>query len=205
MYLKGVSPVHRAPAFPFGHRIVAEFVARTRWIRVWIRTEKESWTWTRSMAVPEGTGRDTESAGVRVSRQCQNGRRIERPRSCTELKRARIDMDGKQAQDSSHEPSRPVQRFDKTLRGRKVISADGQVVGEITDLVVNSDQWQVESVQLKLNNAVADTLGVRRGKFHAGTIDIPVRMIQSVGDAIVLAVPTSALRPSLTGSHGAAA
>jgi sporulation protein YlmC with PRC-barrel domain len=127
-------------------------------------------------------------------------------------------MDGKQVQDSSQEQSRPVQsggspqpsehrpqRFDRSLRGRKVISADGQAVGEITDLVVNSDLWQVESVQLKLNNAVADRLGIRRGKFHAGTIDIPVRMIQSVGDAVVLAVPASALRPSLTSSHDAAA
>ena len=113
----------------------------------------------------------------------------------------RPGQSGESTQASEHRP----QSFERSLRGRKVISADGQAVGEIADLVVNSEQWQVEAVHLKLNNAMADNLGVRRGKFHPGTIDVPVRMIQSVGDAVVLAVPASRLRPTLTGSNDAAA
>lgn len=125
---------------------------------------------------------------------------------------------GGEQEHNSQEPARPAQSgespqpsehrsqsFEKFLRGRKVISADGHAVGEIADLMVNSEGWQVVSVHLKLNNSIADHLGIRRGKFHAGTIDVPVGMIQSVGDAVVLAVPTSRLRPTLTGSQDAAA
>jgi sporulation protein YlmC with PRC-barrel domain len=35
--------------------------------------------------------------------------------------------------------------------------------------------------------------------FHAGTLEVPIRMVQSVGDAVVLAVATDELRQVLPG------
>jgi hypothetical protein len=35
--------------------------------------------------------------------------------------------------------------------------------------------------------------------FHAGGLDIPVRMVQSVGDSVVLSVPIDGLRRALPG------
>jgi sporulation protein YlmC with PRC-barrel domain len=87
--------------------------------------------------------------------------------------------------------------FKSNIRGRAVIAADGQAVGQVDDVVINIDTWRVESMQLKLNKGMADKLGVHRGKFQAGTIDLPVHMVQSVGDHVVLSVPTSELRPRL--------
>ncbi len=95
--------------------------------------------------------------------------------------------------------------FDGGFRGRLVVAADGQVVGRVGDLMVDTETWQVESVRLKLNKEVADRLGVRRGKLHAGTIELPVGMIQSVGDHVVLNVPIAALRPRLSGPTNIAA
>jgi sporulation protein YlmC with PRC-barrel domain len=86
---------------------------------------------------------------------------------------------------------------DENLRGRTVISADGQAIGEITALFVDSDAWKVESLRVKLRNEVADQLGATHGMFHAGTLEMPVRMVQSVGDAVVLAVPAKELRQLL--------
>jgi sporulation protein YlmC with PRC-barrel domain len=83
---------------------------------------------------------------------------------------------------------------DENLRGRTVISADGQAIGEIAALFLDSEAWRVESVQIKLRNEVADQLGATRGLFHAGTLEVPVAMIQSVGDAVVLSVSTQELR-----------
>jgi hypothetical protein len=72
-------------------------------------------------------------------------------------------------------------------------------------LFLDSDAWRVESLQIKLRKEVADQLGATRGVFHAGTLELPVRMIQSVGDAIVLSVPILELRQVLPGLDDASA
>jgi len=74
---------------------------------------------------------------------------------------------------------------DENLRGRTVIAADGQAIGEIAALFLDSDAWRVESLQIKLRNEVADQLGAPRGMFHAGILEMPTRMVQSVGDAVI--------------------
>jgi sporulation protein YlmC with PRC-barrel domain len=86
---------------------------------------------------------------------------------------------------------------DENLRGRTVIAADGQAIGEIAALFLDSDAWRVESLQIKLRNEVADQLGATRGMFHAGTLEMPTRMVQSVGDAVVLSVATRELQQVL--------
>jgi len=86
---------------------------------------------------------------------------------------------------------------DDNLRGRIVIAADGQVVGETTALFLESDTWRVESLQVKLGKNIADQIGADRSMFHAGTLEIPVRMTQSVGDTVVLSVPVDGLREVL--------
>ena len=86
---------------------------------------------------------------------------------------------------------------DESLRGRTIIAADGLVVGEVTALFLESDTWRVESLQIKLGKDIADRLGADRNVFHAGALEIPVRLVQSVGDTVVLSVPVSGLREVL--------
>jgi sporulation protein YlmC with PRC-barrel domain len=89
---------------------------------------------------------------------------------------------------------------DENLRGRTVIAADGQAIGEVAALFFDSDAWRVESLQIKLRKEVAGQLGAARGLFHAGRLELPVRLVQSVGDAIVLSVPALELRQVLPGA-----
>jgi sporulation protein YlmC with PRC-barrel domain len=86
---------------------------------------------------------------------------------------------------------------DGTLRGRTVIAADGQAIGEIAALFLDSDSWRVESLQVKLRKHVADQLGASRGVFRAGVLDLPIRLVQSVGDAVILSVAADNLTPAL--------
>lgn len=86
---------------------------------------------------------------------------------------------------------------DDSIRGRTIVSADGQVVGEIIALFFESDAWRVQSLQARLGKNIADQLGADRSIFHAGTLEIPVRMVQSVGDTVVLSVPVDGLREVL--------
>lgn len=89
---------------------------------------------------------------------------------------------------------------DENLRGRTVIASDGLAIGEIAVLFLDSDAWRVESLQVKLRKEVADRLGADRSMFHAGAIELPIRMVQSVGDAVVLSVAVDELRQVLPGA-----
>ena len=94
---------------------------------------------------------------------------------------------------------------DENLRGRTVIGADGLAVGEVSALFVDSDAWRIESIQVKLRKDVADQLGAPHSIFRAGTVEVPIRLVQSVGDAVVLSIPVEGLRDVLPGGHEAAA
>jgi sporulation protein YlmC with PRC-barrel domain len=86
---------------------------------------------------------------------------------------------------------------DKSLHGRSVIAADGLTIGEIACVFFDAEAWRVESLQVTLNNATSDRLGATHGMFHAGVLELPIRMVQSVGDAVLLTVPLDELRPML--------
>jgi sporulation protein YlmC with PRC-barrel domain len=94
---------------------------------------------------------------------------------------------------------------DDDLCGRTVIASDGVLIGEISRVFVDSDTWRVESLKVKLYRDVADRLGASRSVFHAGMLEIPTRIVQSVGDTVVLSVAAESLRQELPGGREAAA
>jgi len=93
----------------------------------------------------------------------------------------------------------------ENLRGRTVITADGQVVGSIKSIFLDAAEWRVESISVELRKDVADRIGASHGMFHRGLIEVPVRLVQSVGDAVVLAVAVDALREAHRTTAGGAA
>ena len=90
-----------------------------------------------------------------------------------------------------------MQVTDEHVRGRTVIAADGQAIGEVSALLVDTSAWTVVALQIKLRKAAAEQLGAARGMLRAATVELPVRMVQSVADAILLSVPTLELRQIL--------
>jgi len=75
-----------------------------------------------------------------------------------------------------------------------VIAADGQVIGEVTALSIDSSTWTIVSLQIKLSKSVAEQIGASRGLLRAAALELPVRLVQSVADAVLLSVPTLELR-----------
>ena len=67
-------------------------------------------------------------------------------------------------------------------------------VGEITSLFLDSEEWKIEAIQVGLRKGTADRIGAPRSIFRAGAVEIPVRLIQSVADAVVLSIPVDGLR-----------
>src|SRR5271170_134876 len=87
-----------------------------------------------------------------------------------------------------------MQISDEHLRGRTVIAADGQAIGEVAALFIDTSTWSIVALQIKLSKSVAEQIGAARGLLRAATLDLPVRLVQSVGDAVLLSVPTLELR-----------
>lgn len=86
---------------------------------------------------------------------------------------------------------------DQSLQGRTVIAADGQAVGEIAVIFLDSESWRVESFQVKLRKPIGVRLGAAQNVFHAGTLEVPIRLVQSIGDAVMLSVGVDGLRQVL--------
>jgi sporulation protein YlmC with PRC-barrel domain len=87
-----------------------------------------------------------------------------------------------------------MQVSDEHLRGRTVIAADGQAIGEVDTLLIDTSAWTIVALQIKLQKATAEQLGAARSMLRAATLELPVRMVQSVGDAVLLSVPTPELK-----------
>jgi sporulation protein YlmC with PRC-barrel domain len=83
---------------------------------------------------------------------------------------------------------------DEHLRGRTVIAADGQAIGEVTALLIDTATWTIGALQIKLSKPVAEQIGAARGLLRAATLELPVGLVQSVKDAVLLSVPTLELR-----------
>ena len=87
-----------------------------------------------------------------------------------------------------------MQVSDDHLRGRTVIAADGQAIGEVAALFIDTSTWIIAALQIKLNKSAAEQIGAARGLLRAATLELPVRLVQSVADAVLLSVPTLELR-----------
>jgi sporulation protein YlmC with PRC-barrel domain len=67
----------------------------------------------------------------------------------------------------------------------------------VAALVIDTSAWTIVALHIKLSKSAAEQLGAARGLLRAATFELPVRMVQSVGDTVLLSVPTVELRQTL--------
>lgn len=72
------------------------------------------------------------------------------------------------------------------------------MLGEAATVWIDTQSWQVRSIGVKLRKEVADQMGANRSMLRAVSLEIPVRMIQSVGDTVLLSVPVDGLHHLLS-------
>ena len=72
------------------------------------------------------------------------------------------------------------------LKGKKVISAKGKVVGEVEGLDLDSDNWQVTGLQVGLADDAATELGFKRPFLSKVVIIIPSEIVSLIGNFITL-------------------
>lgn len=92
-------------------------------------------------------------------------------------------------------------RFRDQLRGRSVIDSAGNVIGEVDDVVIDSDSWQVSALRIRLKRETASAMGVRSGAFRSALFDVTSEAVKGVAETVVLnrslreLLPTGAAQP----------
>jgi sporulation protein YlmC with PRC-barrel domain len=79
------------------------------------------------------------------------------------------------------------------LVGRTVVATDGTAVGEIATIVAGDGSRGFRFLRVKLGIGIAQFLGT----FDATTVDVPIRLVQSVGEKVVLSIGVAALGDAL--------
>jgi len=72
------------------------------------------------------------------------------------------------------------------LNGKKVISSDGNALGEVEDTAINVEDWVVTHLLVKLNKDVCDSLDFECPTLGSITVDLPVAAINVVGEVVLL-------------------
>jgi sporulation protein YlmC with PRC-barrel domain len=70
------------------------------------------------------------------------------------------------------------------LKGKKIIGANGYVIGEVEGLDVETSNWQVTGLQVGLTDNAATELGFRRPFISKVVIIIPSKIVRLVGNFI---------------------
>jgi sporulation protein YlmC with PRC-barrel domain len=70
------------------------------------------------------------------------------------------------------------------LKGKKIIGANGYVIGEVEGLDVEPSNWQITGLQVGLTDNAATELGFRRPFLSKVVIIIPSKIVSLVGNFI---------------------
>jgi sporulation protein YlmC with PRC-barrel domain len=74
--------------------------------------------------------------------------------------------------------------FEK-LVGLQIISSKAHILGEMRDVEINTENWQITHLFIKLENEAAVKLGVKK-RFRSSKICIPISLVKAVGELITI-------------------
>jgi sporulation protein YlmC with PRC-barrel domain len=75
--------------------------------------------------------------------------------------------------------------FDK-ISGKFVICAGGFDLGELNGVEMNTDDWQVTHLHVKLSKPASEDLGFKKRFIRSSTVCVPTSLVSKVGDNILL-------------------
>jgi sporulation protein YlmC with PRC-barrel domain len=72
------------------------------------------------------------------------------------------------------------------LNGKRIVTQDGRVVGEIESLFIDVDTWRVTDLAVKVRKDVLEELKLKRPFIGTQIIRIPTEQISGTSDQVVL-------------------
>jgi sporulation protein YlmC with PRC-barrel domain len=83
------------------------------------------------------------------------------------------------------------------LHGRRVVTQDGLVLGDVSDVVFDTRSWQIVELEVRLRRKSFEALGLEKPMLGTRTIHVTADLVAGVSDALVLKPRLADLRPSL--------
>ncbi|HKM59667.1 MAG TPA: hypothetical protein VJY36_02220 [Candidatus Bathyarchaeia archaeon] len=80
------------------------------------------------------------------------------------------------------------------LKSKKVVGTEGYILGEMNDLQVDFNLWQVSAFCIVLSNEAAAELNLKKPFLRRIMICLPTQLIAAVGDVITLKEPIRNLK-----------
>jgi sporulation protein YlmC with PRC-barrel domain len=80
------------------------------------------------------------------------------------------------------------------LNGKRIIGIEGQILGEVEGINLDTEEWLVTGLQVGLTNESALEAGFKRPVLGQIVLVIPIEMISAVGDFITLKEAVKDLR-----------
>ena len=77
---------------------------------------------------------------------------------------------------------------DEKLREKKVITADGRHIGDVTGIEIETDSWKVQWIDVKLIRESLDGLKVKKPMFGTVTARFSPDRVKTVSDTVLLAI-----------------
>jgi sporulation protein YlmC with PRC-barrel domain len=75
---------------------------------------------------------------------------------------------------------------DEDIEGKRVILEDASDVGSIVDVYVNTSDWRVTQLDVKLEKRYAERMGLEVGLLKKTIIPVKIHFLKSVGDVVHL-------------------
>jgi sporulation protein YlmC with PRC-barrel domain len=71
------------------------------------------------------------------------------------------------------------------MKGKEVIEPGGEVIGKVKDVYIDTNNWQVPSLDIALDGKIADAIGMKK---RFGRADIPIKSsyIGRVGEKVLV-------------------
>ena len=77
---------------------------------------------------------------------------------------------------------------DEKLRDKKVITADGRHIGDVTGMEIETESWKVQWIDVKLDRDVLEGLKVKKPLFGTVTARFSPDRVKTVTDTVLLAI-----------------
>ncbi len=76
--------------------------------------------------------------------------------------------------------------FFEALHRLVAVDETGRAIGEVRDLVIESESLKLVALRIALHRGIAHEVGARPGLFRAATVDVPVRYVRAAADGVLL-------------------
>lgn len=80
------------------------------------------------------------------------------------------------------------------LRGKTVANRNGHLIGEVAELIFDTDSWRVTDLQIRIEKATAKEMGLKAPLFGSLLLLVETTRVASTSDQIILDIPVEGFK-----------